>query len=268
MADVNYDREGEVGHLTLNRPQTLNALTPAMLEGVGESLDRFLTDDGAKVLVVRGEGRSFCAGIDVGARSQYGTADAVDDHERLRGMAALWLRFWDSPKPIIAAIQGYCLAGAVQLPLCCDLVVVAEDAVIGAPKLPIGGGWIGPMLAHRVGVQRAKLFALRLGYEMSGREAYELGFAAVTAPADRLADVTEALARDVARMPADLLRIEKLSINAAADATGFRAAVLNGTLWDAVAHTTQGVAQARALVRSEGIKAAIAAYVAPTDEKE
>ena len=260
MTLVDYRPSGDVGFLVLNRPAKLNALSPEMLTDIGAALDSFLADAEAKVLIVRGEGRSFCAGIDVDRGSPYGTIAGADDLERLRGMATLWLRFWDSPKPVIAQIHGYCLAGAVQLPLCCNIVTVAEDAVIGAPKLPMGAGWIGPMLAHRIGVQRAKLFMFQVGYELTGREAYDIGLAALIVPADRLAAETEALARRIAAMPADLLRTEKLSINSVAEAAGFRAATYAGTVWDALAHTSAGVAQAKELVRTHGVKGAVAWY--------
>jgi enoyl-CoA hydratase len=260
MTLVEYRPCGTLGFLVLNNPAKLNALTPEMLTGIGAALDSFLADADAKVLIVRGEGRSFCAGIDVGRRSEYGATSGTDDLERLRSMAGLWLRFWDSPKPVIAQIHGYCLAGAVQFPLCCDLVTVAEDAVIGAPKLPMGAGWIGPMLAHRIGVQRAKLFMFQLGYELTGREAYDIGFAAHIAPAERLAAETEALARRIAAMPPELLRMEKLSINSVAEAAGFRAATYNGTLWDAISHSAPGVAEAKELVREHGMKGALARY--------
>jgi enoyl-CoA hydratase len=132
----------------------------------------------------------------------------------------------------------------------------------------MGGGWIGPMLAHRVGPQRAKLFAFQAGYEISGREAYEHGFAAVVAPADELARETEALARRIATLPADLLRIEKLSINSVAEAAGFRSATYTGTLWDALAHASSGVADVRARVREIGLKNAIAEYGQGDDHRD
>lgn len=260
MSTVEYQPAGTIGFIVLNNPARLNALSPDMLTGIATALDAFLADDCAGVAVVRGEGPSFCAGVDVAKGSEYGSLAGAEDHERLRGMAALWLRFWDSPKPVIAQVHGYCLAGALQLPLCCDLVVVAEDAVIGAPKLPMGAGWIGPMLAQQVGVQRAKLFCFQLGYEWTGRQAYEAGFAAMVVPAADLAAETEALARRIAAMPVDLLRLEKLSLNSLAESAGFRSAVYNGTLWDAIAHTSAGVAEAKALVRSEGVKGAVAHY--------
>jgi enoyl-CoA hydratase len=260
MTLVDYRPSGAVGFLILSRPAKLNALNAEMLTGIGAALDSFLADAEAKVLIVRGEGRSFCAGIDVSPGSSYGTSAGADDLERLRSMATLWLRFWDSPKPVIAQIHGHCLAGAVQLPLCCDIVTVAEDAVVGAPKLPMGAGWIGPMLAHRIGVQRAKLFMFQIGYELTGREAYDIGLAALIAPAERLAAETEALARRIAMMPADLLRMEKRSINSVAEAAGFRAATYTGTLWDALSHTSAGVVQAKELMRTHGVKGAVARY--------
>lgn len=260
MSVVDYRRDAAIGHLVLSNPGKLNVLNPEMLAGIGAALDAFLGDEQARVLIVRGEGTSFCAGVDVGAGSRYGAQAPPQDHERLYGTAALWLRFWDSPKPVIAQVHGYCLAGAVQFPLSCDLMVVADSAVIGSPKLPMGAGWIGPMLAHRMGVQRAKLFAFQLGFEMSGQEAYDWGLAAVVASAAELAGVTEDLARRISATPPELLRMEKLSINAVAEAAGFRMASYGGTVWDALAHTSDSVHDAKDLVRSVGVKDAIAHY--------
>jgi enoyl-CoA hydratase len=102
---------------------------------------------------------------------------------------------------------------------------------------------------------------------MSGREAYEAGLAAMVTSATDLAGETEALARRIAVMPADLLRIEKRSINSVAEAAGFRSASHEGTLWDAISHTSAGVAEAKALVRSEGIKGAVARYAGGADSR-
>jgi enoyl-CoA hydratase len=255
-----YTAADAIGEIVLDNPAKRNALNPTMLADIGVALDAFLADDSTRVAIVRGEGPSFCAGVDLSAGSRYGTMTTSEDHVRLQRMADLWLRFWDSPKPVITQIHGHCLAGALQLPLSCDIVAVAEDAVIGSPKLPAGGGWIGPMLAYRVGSQRAKLFALQIGLELSGREAYEWGFASVIAPAEQLTDHTRALAARIARTPADLLRIEKQSINSATDAAGFRSAVYTGTLFDAIAHTSTEVLQARARAKEIGLKQAIAEY--------
>ncbi|GAA1845439.1 crotonase/enoyl-CoA hydratase family protein [Pseudonocardia ailaonensis] len=260
VALVEYRPGGRVGEIVLNNPARRNALSPEMLDGLGAALDGLLADDAARVGIVRGEGPSFCSGVDVGAGSRYGTLTGPQDHARLHRMASLWLRFWDSPKPILAQVHGHCLAGALQLPLSCDIVCVADDAVIGGPKLPMGGGWIGPMLAHRIGPQQAKVFAFQVGRELTGREARDAGFAALSVPAADLPGETRALAERIALMPPDLLRIEKESINAMADAAGFRASVLQGIVWDALAHTSEGVAEARAMIAAKGVKGAIAEY--------
>jgi enoyl-CoA hydratase/carnithine racemase len=256
---VRYRRERRVGEIVLANPAKRNALSPDMLTQIGEGLDAFLSDGEAHVAIVRGEGPSFCAGVDI-ANAGYGDLDSAADQARVQGMADLWLRFWDSPKPIIAQIHGHCLAGALQLPLCCDIVTVADDAIIGSPKLPVGGGWIGPMLAHRIGLQHAKLFAFQLGFEMSGREAYDRGFAAIVTAADQLSVETERLARRIAELPIELLRIEKLSINSVAEAAGFRSSTYAGTVWDAVAHKSSAATEVRARVREIGFKQVMAEY--------
>jgi enoyl-CoA hydratase/carnithine racemase len=141
------ERDGPLTWLTLNRPEKLNAMNGTLLEELSAALDVLAKHDETRVIAIRGAGRAFSAGYDI-ERSDSASeaeADIVDDYETHVGFLNRFLQIWDHPKPVIAAVHGYCLAGATQLCVFCDITVVAEDAVIGLPSMPTGGGYITPL---------------------------------------------------------------------------------------------------------------------------
>ena len=118
------EREGPICWLTFNRPEVLNALNGAMLARLGEELEKERVSD-SRVIVIQGAGRAFSAGHDLSNDSVEVTepGDAVDDRERQASYIDLFMRIWDHPKPVIASIHGYCMAGATQLAIFCDFVI-------------------------------------------------------------------------------------------------------------------------------------------------
>src|ERR1700730_14793471 len=114
---VLLDRDGPVGYITLNRPEKLNAISTGMLREFDEVLDEVESDAGIRVVVIRGAGRAFSAGYDLNpdAEGRSNRGDPVDDLNRLRWTMGRWLRVRDFPKPVIAQVHGFCLAGATQL---------------------------------------------------------------------------------------------------------------------------------------------------------
>jgi enoyl-CoA hydratase len=254
---VTYQREGKVAFLGLNRPEKLNAITPQLIADYHAALDEFTADRDARVAILRGEGRAFCVGMDLSPEYHRAPENAGADRTYIEEMARAWLRMWDCPKPIIAQVHGFCFAGGTQLPVCCDITVIAEDTLLGWPRMPVGAGWISPMWSFLVGTQRAKLMSYRVGSMMSGREAYEYGYASMVFPAESLAEETLKVAQDIAKLPSDMLRIKKYANNKVWERQGFREAVLGGAEWDAVAHTTDTVNNARAWISEHGLKGAI-----------
>jgi enoyl-CoA hydratase len=123
---VQYREEGPVAFLSLNSPERLNALSPEMLADLGEAIDALEASEEARVGILHGNGRAFCAGFDVSRnRGTYRSVDTApwSDRQRLHRFATTFLRLWECSKPIIAKVHGVCMAGGVQLPMCCDLVV-------------------------------------------------------------------------------------------------------------------------------------------------
>lgn len=260
---VRYAEDGAVATLALNMPETLNALSPEMLADLGEAIDAFEASESARVAILKGNGRGFCSGYNM-SRSR-GTYKKIapapwDDRQRLNGYARSYLRLWDCSKPIVAQVHGYCMAGGVHLPMCCDIVIVSDDCRIGWPKLPTGGGWIGPMASLFIGPHRAKQMSMTPGSEMTGKVAVEWGYANFSVPADELDDTVRAFAADMAKLPVSMLQLKKAAINRVWDRLGFRDVVLAGVEWDVLAHKDPSTAVLREWLREDGMKAAIARF--------
>jgi enoyl-CoA hydratase len=261
---IRIDHDGPLTWIVLNRPDKANALSAQMLDEFSAALE-WLRDNGGPVLAVRGEGRGFCSGYDIGQVGAPQAPDPVADRNRLRRNVERFLAIWDHPKPVIAAIHGFCIAGGSQLATFTDITIVTEDARIGEPAIPLGGGLIAPAWATLVGPKRAKELAFVPGNSVDGRTAVEWGWANHAVPAEALLDSVRSLAARIALTPPDLLAIKKASINRSAEAMGFRAALSAVAESDALAHLVPAVAEIRQRIADEGLKSVIAEFrSAPT----
>lgn len=266
-AFIRIEHRGPISWIVLDRPDKANALSNAMLDEFSDALAQ-LADEGGPVVGIRGEGRGFCAGYDV---DQVGTPTAVDpvaDRERLARNVNRYIAIWDHPKPVIAAVHGYCIAGATQMCVFADLTIVAEDARIGEPALPLGGGYIAPLWAPLVGPKRAKELALLPGNTIDGTTAVEWGWANHAVPADDVVSTVEDMAARMARIPSDVLRIKKLSVNRTMDAMGVRTAAAAVPEMDALLHLSPSVQQLREWIGEVGLKAAISEFAKPPGREE
>jgi len=261
---LRIEHAGAISWIVLDRPNQANALSGALLEAFSAALRR-LEREGRPVVGVRAAGRGFCSGMDLG---QYGgQQDPGADAARLQANLDRWLAIWDHPKPVIAAVHGYCVGVAAQLCVFADLTLVAEDARISEPALPIGGGFIAPTWVALVGHKRAKEFAFLPGNTIDGPTAVEWGWANHSLPAGQLVAAAEALAERIAQIPPDVLRSKKQAINRAAEAAGFRQATRGLAETDALLHTTPAVLAIRERMRTEGLKALVAEYAGPSSSE-
>ncbi len=269
MPIVLYELDGPIAELTLNRPDKLNSFNAELLSELLSGLERARRDDAVRVVVLKGAGRAFSAGYDVSAE-----AYAPDEHnihhdrENLQVLIENWLQVYEFPKPIIAQVHGYCIAGATMLAICCDITLVAENCRIRWPSLPLGGGLISTMWCWLVGPKKAREMSYIAGSEMSGTEAFQWGWANRAVPYDDLEEITMTMARAIARTPPDLLRLKKLAINRIMDIQGFRTAAMFGAEWDSIAHYSPGAATTAAKVKELGVKGAIAWHLTQSSKEE
>jgi enoyl-CoA hydratase/carnithine racemase len=193
--------------VTLNRPDRLNALTSEMVDLLQSHLGHLADRGEVRAVLLRGNGRSFCAGADVRgngpsprpAHSRHSLFDGLDDF----------------PAPTVAAIHGHCIGGGLELALCCDLRVVADDAVLRAGEVKLGvmpGGGGTVRLPRLIGEARAKEL-LYFGDDVSGAKAVEIGLANVAVPAHEVHEVAASWARRLATGPTVALRAIKRTVN-------------------------------------------------------
>ena len=257
------DKHELIGTLTLNRPEKLNAMTPTLIEEMGEALTEVEKDPEIRVLIIRGAGRAFCTGYDltVGLGGASGERYTLDSDQRsLQHYVEHWLRLRDLPKPVISMVHGYCLAGGSQLAISTDMIFVAENASIGFPSIPAGAGYVSSFWNWMVGPHRTKYLAFLPGSRISGKEAEAIGFATRAFPAESLERETYDYATRVTKVPAQKLRLEKLAINRAMDIRGFRTTVLAGAEFDAIFHFGPGNEEIRAVQKERGLRGAIQWY--------
>src|SRR4051794_25196277 len=206
---IRLEHEDDLTWIVLARPDRANALSNELLDEFSHALETLKTT-GGPVLAIRGAGKGFSAGYDIGQVGVPKAADPVADRARLQRNVDRFLAIWDHPKPVIAAVHGYCIAGASQLCVYCDITIVAEDATIGEPTVPLGGGYIAPLWAPLVGPKRAKELAFVPGNTIDGRTAVEWGWANHAVPADALMGSVRSLADRIALVPPEVLRVKKL----------------------------------------------------------
>ena len=215
-----------VRRLTLNRPHKRNALSHRLRAELFDALRAGDADRDVRVLVIRGAGRCFSAGYDLGQDRAEAPPWPITraDGGWARHVLTGWFEMMDLATPIIAQVHGYCLAGGTELATACDLVYVAIDAQIGYP--PVRSMSSPDMAWHAwlLGMRRA-MEAMLTGDSMSGAEAVEAGFANRAFPAERLDDEVLAIAARVAKVPPDLQALNKRVVHRSMEIMGMREAM-------------------------------------------
>ena len=230
MEFIQYETEGRVALLTLDRAEARNAQTPQLLRELDANYDRAVEDEEVRVIVLKANGKHFSAGHDISPKATEKWKAEVDIKEG--GLASLYhwerknylglSRKWrDIPKPTIAAVQGGCIAGGLMLCWPCDLIVAADDAWFTDPVARMGIGGV-EYHAHtwEFGARKAKEL-LFTGNRIDAEEALRLGMVNRVVPREELAQQTVALAEQIAEMPPFALSQAKRAVNQTLDIQGF-----------------------------------------------
>lgn len=251
---------GPVRRLTMNRPKSLNALNGELMDALMAAFHGAARDDRVSVVILRGSGRAFCAGYDLNEDAEGGVLDSGGWHAELERSTAQMLRILDHPKPVIASVHSYCLAGGTDLMLACDLAVAADDAYFGYVDVRFGSGVVSMFLPWVVGVRKAKEMLFTGEDRISAAEALRIGLVNRVVPRDELDDATLALAEEIARNEPFVVQMTKRAVNRAWDVAGFRAAMAANTEIDTIIETANLTArdEFRRITEEEGLKAAIA----------
>ena len=261
---IDYTTRGRIAFITLNRPERLNAIDRALTVGLEDAVARANREPEARVIVLRGAGRAFCAGYDLQmapqaeerAQERMGGWDPVADFRGMSQNVASFMSLWESAKPVIAQVHGWCVGGGTDLALCSDLIFMAEDARIGYPPSRVWGTPTTCMWVDRLGLEHAKRLMLT-GESLDGKQAEGLGLVSKAVPADRLAGEVESFAEKLATTPTNQLVMTKLLVNQAYENMGLRTTQIIGTFLDGIArHTPEGIAW-RDLAKKEGFQQAV-----------
>jgi enoyl-CoA hydratase len=224
---VLYATDDQVGIVTLNRPSKLNAINAELRAQLIDALGTADADPSTSVVVLRAEGRSFCAGFDVGggeAEKDDWRHDALRWHARLRDSLAMQMTPWEMKKPVIASVQGHALGGGCEIAMLCDLTIAADNAVFGEPEIRFSD--VGPavVIPHIIGLKKAREL-LYFGDTIDADTALRLGMVNRVVPAAELREVTLKYARRLTLIAPEALYATKLAINRGADAHGFHNAM-------------------------------------------
>jgi enoyl-CoA hydratase len=261
-----YDTEGAIATVTLNRPDRLNTIVPPMPDELERAIDAAVADRDVKVIVLRGAGRAFCAGFDLGGGFHHWdeglTTDGKWDPGKDFMMATSptfgpvpkFMSIWRSPKPVIAQVHGWCVGGGSDMALCADLVIASEDARIGTPYSRMWGCYLTGMWIYRLGLTRAKEYALT-GKPLSGREAVEVGLINEAVPFERLESEVRGTAERLASVPLSQLAAMKLVVNQAFDNMGLASTQKLGPILDGLMRNTPDALHWIEVAEREGVSA-------------
>jgi enoyl-CoA hydratase len=251
---------GPVRRLTMNRPKALNALSGELIDALSRALDAAAADDAVRVLILRGAGRAFCAGYDLSEDAEAGTKDSVGWYTELKDSTDEMLKFFDHPKPIIAQVHSFCLAGGCDLMMVCDLTVCSDDAKFGEPEIRFGSGVVTMVMPWLLGARKAKELLFTGEDRVDAQEALRIGMVNRVVPAAELDDATLKLAEEIAKNDPFAVSMQKRAINAAWEGAGFREAIAANVALDTMIETADlpERVEFRRITTEKGLKEAIA----------
>ncbi|MGH7070916.1 MAG: enoyl-CoA hydratase/isomerase family protein [Acetobacteraceae bacterium] len=235
--EILYSAEERVATITLNRPERLNAINQAMVKEIMDAVARADADPEVRILIVTGAGgKAFSTGYDLKESSGKPKRTLAEWRQRMQADIRFTYSVWDCSKPVIAMIEGYCIAGGLEFATCFDMRYCADDAVFGAIEARFSRGLATMMLPWLVG-QRARALVYS-GDEFDATEAFRLGLVDRVFPkADLVREVTK-IARRMSRVSLECLKWNKRAINQSFEIMGLRNAIAYGaeacTIMDAV----------------------------------
>lgn len=277
--NLEFEVRDNVARITLNRPEKRNALSGATLKELNQALLEADDRRDANVILLSGAGRDFCAGYDLTdsyggeqvSASEYDPdayrtrASTIDDDiwnlERQQDLTSIML---DLHKPLVAKVQGNCLAGGTDLAFSCDIVLAADNAKIGFPAARANGTPPTNLWFYHCGPQWTKRM-LFTGDTISGIDAARIGLVLEAYPADELDAQADEMVRRIGSVDAEILATHKRIVNAQMELAGARQSLRYAAELDARAHLSQGPrrAQFRRDMAEKGLKEALANRDAP-----
>lgn len=270
---VEQDRtEPRIARLRLNRPERLNAIGDSTPADIRHAVEWAEAEDEVHVIIIEGEGRAFCAGYDLNqyaegvdpgdtstdhpCRQEKTPWDPMLDYALMKRNTEDFMSLWRCRKPTIAKVHGYAVAGGSDIALCCDLLVMADDAKIGYMPTRIWGCPTTAMWTYRLGATRAKQLMFT-GDTITGKQAAEWGLANISVPAGELEEATRTLATRISGVPKSHLAMHKMVVNQVWMSMGLEQTQMFATVFDGITrHNPEGM-WFRRQAQVEGFKSAV-----------
>ena len=256
-----------IARLLLNRPERLNAISMAMPREIRAAVDWAVANPDIHVIVVEGAGKGFCGGYDLAesaeamidhpCQQEKTPWDPMVDYAYMKQNTEDFMSLWRCPKPTIAKVHGHAVAGGSDIALCCDLLVMADDARIGYMPTRVWGCPSTAMWTFRLGPLRAKQLMFT-GDTLTGREAAEWGLANKAVPMAQLEAETMALAQRIAGVPSSHLAMHKMVVNQVMLNMGLEQTQMMANVFDGITrHNPEGL-WFRRYAQAQGFKNAVA----------
>jgi len=254
----------QVRRITLNRPEKRNALNHDLRGGIIEALREADQDPDVRVMIVRGAGKSFSAGYDLGggnAGQELPWYTPAGEGHWPRHVTQGWMSIWELSKPVIAQVHGFCLAGGSELATCCDLVYMADDAKMGYPAVRFGVP-DNHFHAWFVGMRKA-MEMMVTGDSLSGVECAQLGWANASFPAEELEKRVLEVAERIVSVPADLVALNKRVVHRQMEIMGLHTGIRAGSELCALGTHTKSMHEFLAQTQKKGLTTALQERDAP-----
>jgi enoyl-CoA hydratase len=268
---IRYELANGRARITLNRPDKRNALNEELLTELHDALWEADEDNRVHCVVLAAAGPDFSSGYDLQrydrpvalqVEHRRGRAKFDDDTWHQERLQRLRMALFDMHKPVIAQVQGRCLAGGTDLALLCDMIICADDASFGFPPARSQGSLPSNMWLYMVGPQWAKRLLLT-GDLIGGRDAATIGLVLKSVPGEQLVAEVEALADRLALIDADLLSANKRIVNIGLELMGARTLQRMAAEMDARGHLADSRSAFNRTVREQGLKEAVKQRDAP-----
>ena len=260
---VLYSKNKGIATITLNRPAKANTLRMEVIQGMNDYLAEANRDPEVKVIVLEGAGDNFCGGFDFsgglehyGSIKEQGYDPGMDVHwvaNQYTSYVPAFMGLWRGTKPTIAKVHGYCVGGGSELALCADLVIASDCARIGTPYARVWGCHLTGMWVHRLGLAKAKYYALT-GEWISGKEAAAIELINFSYPLEQLDAEVQKLAEKLTAIPLTQLVSMKLIVNQAYDNMGLQSTQTLGPILDGIMRNTPEGREFVRLAATDGVR--------------
>ena len=216
MAFVEVTKQGNIGIITMNRPEALNALSSAVFADLSKALDQVERDEEVYVVIITGAGRAFVAGADIGEMAHMNVEEGLSFSELGN---SLLMRVDMFPKPTIAAVNGFALGGGCELSLACDIRIASEKAKFGQPEVGLGiiPGFGGTQRMARIIGTGPAMELIFTADTIDAKQAEKIGMVNHVVPAEELMDAAIAMAEKIASKAQVAIRTSKMALRRGID---------------------------------------------------